>query len=433
MRRTILSITTGLMTGFLALGVAWATAGLTPQSTSAAPQPKKTKTPSPTPTPSPTASPSPTRVEFPPGRLPGGVFKVGAVDTSIAPIPVSEGGKWNAHGADHDCGPIGYEYLPDSDPSCLRSFDRVWATGVDQTHDLGIFARTMAISNGEDTLVFVVLDTVSWFYGYDPSICPHDPDALQPQDTCGTRAITLDLSHKLGIPVENFVIASTHTHASADTTARGPSWYYEYVRDQIKESVTEAVGSMEYAELETGSIPAKAFNIDRRRVTRAVPDSELGWLRAVSLNDPGKTISTLVNFSAHTTVTAGNADMHSGFIGHLSKRLNELWGGTTVFMPGGLGDQTVERSLGRDGIGYGLANYVYESAKQSAYTLESNEIVAKQKIVTIPADNVSLVAMNKAGIFMRDSTVPGPHAQDLRKACSKWGVGAPPAVWERAP
>ena len=29
---------------------------------------------------------------------------------------------------------------------------------------------------------------------------------------------------------------------------------------------------------------------------------------------------------------------------------------------------------------------------------------------SIPADNASLVAANKAGIFMRDTTVPGPHA-----------------------
>ena len=37
---------------------------------------------------------------------------------------------------------------------------------------------------------------------------------------------------------------------------------------------------MQPAELQTGAIPAKAFNIDRRLVTRAVPDAELTWLRA---------------------------------------------------------------------------------------------------------------------------------------------------------
>jgi hypothetical protein len=180
---------------------------------------------------------------------------------------------------------------------------------------------------------------------------------------------------------------------------------------------------MQPAEIQTGAIAAKAFNIDRRIVTRAVPDDELTWARAVALPpgqdgtggepgdvEPGHTIVTLVNYAAHPTVTASNADLHSGFVGHIAERLEQLWGGSMVFMQGGLGDQTVQRSLGRQGIGYGLANYVYESASKSAYTLQSNEIVVEQKILTIPADNASLVALNKAGVFMRDSTVPGPHA-----------------------
>ena len=433
MRRALRSLIIGVLTGVMVLGVAWATTGLIPISESesateelkaeAVPPALAEKAGDPETVPAVTA---------PSGqRLPGGTFLVGAHNASIAPVPVSEGGRWNPHGNGYDCGPIEQEYLPNSDPSCLRTFDRVWATGVDQASDLGIYARAIAISNGEKTLAFVVLDTVSWFYGYDPSICPDDASAPMPQDTCGTRAITQDLSAELGIPVENFVIASTHTHASADTTARGPSWYYEFVRDQIKEAVRGAVASMQPAELQTGAIPAKAFNIDRRIVTRAVPDAELTWLRAVALtqeegSEPGRsgehgnphddevapqqTIATLVNFSAHPTVTAGNADMHSGFIGHLAKRLGELWGGSTVFMPGGLGDQTVQRSFGRDGIGYGLAELVYESAQASPYTLSSNEIVSEQRILQIPADNASLVALNKVGVFMRDTTIPGPHA-----------------------
>ena len=414
MRRFLFSALTGVLTGLLALGVAWGTAGLAPSGLKA-PGPKQT------PTPTPTASSAPAPVTVPSGgRLPGGTFLVGAHNESIAPIPVSEGGRWNAHGNGYNCGPFQTEYLPNSDPSCLRTFDREWATGVDEASNLGIFARAMAVSNGEETIAFVVLDTVSWFYGYHPSICPDDKNSPRPNDTCGTRAITHDLSEELGIPVKNFVIASTHTHASADTTARGPSWYYEYVREQIKDAVRGAVASMQPAQLQTGAVPAKAFNIDRRIVTRAIPDAELTWLRAVALSDhPGKdphgkkageTIVTLVNYSAHPTVTASNSDMHSGFIGHLAQRLEQLWGGSTVFMPGGLGDQTVQRSFGRQGIGYGLAELVYESGQQTSYTLQSNQIVTQQRILTIPADNASLTALNLAGVFMRDTTVPGPHA-----------------------
>jgi hypothetical protein len=441
MLRVLRAAFSGVLIGVVVLGVAWATTGLAPVGTSTPKNPPAGWTgKNPTSGPGSTFSPSSAAPEVmapSEGRLPGGTFLVGAHNESIAPILESDGGHWNPHGNGYDCGPIAQEYLPNSDPSCLRTFDREWATGVDEASDLGIFARAMAISNGEKTVAFVVLDTVSWFYGYDPSICPDDPNSPQPQDTCGSRAITQDLSAELDIPVENFVIASTHTHASADTTARGPSWYYEYVRDQIKDAIRGAVASMQQAELVTGAIPAKAFNVDRRIVTRAVPDAELTWLRAVALsNHPGKdprgkrageTIATLVNFSAHPTVTASNSDMHSGFIGHLAQRLEQLWGGSTVFMPGGLGDQTVQRSFGRQGIGYGLANLVYESAQYSSYKLQSNDIIAEQRILTIPADNASLVALNKAGVFMRDTTIPGPHATGPSHSVQKKGRARTPS------
>ena len=96
-------------------------------------------------------------------------------------------------------------------------------------------------------------------------------------------------------------------------------------------------------------------------------------------------------------------------------------------MPGGLGDQTVNRGFGRDGIGYGLAELVYESGRYSPYTLQSNEIVSEQRILTIPADNASLVALNKAGVFMRDSTVPGPHATGPSESVQQKGRAQTPS------
>lgn len=440
MRRLLNIVITGISTGVLILGVAWATTGLVPvgsedvvsedleiaegADSSAVLEP-------------------PVQLEATVAgqRLPEGVFLVGAHNASIAPVTVADGGDWNPHGNGYDCGPFAQEYTPDSDPSCLRTFDREWATGVDHTDDLGVYARAMAIGNGEDTVAFVVIDAISWFYGYDPSLCPDDPEALQPQDTCGSRAIAESLSEELGIPAKNFVIAAQHTHASVDTTANGPAWYYEHVRDQIKEALRGAVANMQPAKLETGATDAKHFNVDRRYITRAVPDYELNWLRAVALPPgeyaaggqpgevpPGQTIATLVNYAVHPTITAGNKDLHSGLIGHLDERLRELWGGSTVFFPGGLGDQTVDRGIGRKGHGYGLADLIFESAP-NATTIRSNEIVTEQRVLTIPADNMSLVALNKAGIFMRDTTIPGPHAAGPSQSVQqKGGANTPSCV-----
>jgi hypothetical protein len=407
------AVGTGMLTGALVLGAAWATVAVLPPRGTVSP----TQSDDDGAGGQEAATESVTASEG--ERLPDGSFYVGAADESIAPVSVADGGRWIRHGKDGQCPGPAEAYTPLSDPNCLRTFDGNWATGVDEAHDRGIYARAAAISNGETTIAFAALDTVSWFYGYDPKFCPDDPAAPLPQDTCGSRAIAEDLSADLGIPASNFVIAATHTHASADTAMGSPSWYFELVRDATKTAITKAVENMQLATLETGAVSAKAFNVDRRIITRAVPDYEMTWLRAVAAppagGDPGpvparETISTLVNYSVHTTVTAGNKDIHSGFVGHLAERLNDEWGGNTVFIPGGLGDQTVNRGFGRDGHGYGLAELVLESSEQTGYTLRSNDIVTEQRIITVPADNLSLVGANKAGVFVRDTTIPGDHA-----------------------
>ncbi|MDQ3964140.1 MAG: hypothetical protein M3277_09570 [Actinomycetota bacterium] len=475
MRRILSSFITGGLIGALVLGVAWATSGLLPVGGDrvrgvasdhghahigdAAVQQASM---------------------IPAGeRLPNGLFRVGTADISIAPVQYPDG-PWLAHrsgDADPSDGTIDCTQFNESaeaqvytrlvKPGCINTFDGKWATGVDDVHGLGLQARAMALSNGETTIAFATLDLVSWFYGYDPALCPDSSEPL-PQDTCGSRAITHDLSAELErdlgvvIPPQNFVIAATHTHASPDTAKGAPDWYFQHVRDRTKQALTLAVEDMlqnPLTQIQTGAISAKPFNVDRRIVTRAFPDYELTWLRAVTVpgtaplapvapaassegsekpgnahghgkpgnphnsptptptptTDPSpvekpETIATLVSYSVHTTVTAGNAQVHSGFVGHLDQRLEELWGGNTLFIPGGLGDQTVVRGFGRDGHGYGLAELVVRSAGQTGYTLKSNEIKTMQKVITVPADNLSLVAANKAGVFVRDATIPGPHA-----------------------
>lgn len=482
MRRFLTSMLTGALTGALVLSVAWATIGVIPQRRSSQVRER-----------SDTAN---TRSHRHPAvdeevmaeartaaigqRLPDGLFRVGTAETSIAPIQYPEG-PWLAHDPndsanDPSDGAINCTTFFESaeaqvynsnivKPGCINTFDGRWATGVDDVHGLDLKARAMAISNGEATIAFAALDVVSWFYGYDPKFCPDDTTPV-PQDTCGSRAIAHALSEEiereLGVvmPAENFVIAATHTHASPDTAKGAPDWYFQHVRDRTKQALKQAVQDMlenPVAQIETGAISAKPFNVDRRIVTRAFPDYELTWLRAVTVpgiqeptatapvtdvdkpgngngsgkpDDPGKpgssptptpepspseepepeTIATLVNYSVHTTVTAGNAQMHSGFVGHLDRKLEELWGGNTVFIPGGLGDQTVVRGFGRDGHGYGLAELVVRSAGQTGYTLKSNDMRTMQRVVAVPADNLSLVAANKAGLFVRDTTIPGPHA-----------------------
>ncbi len=392
MRTKLFSIISGVLTGALFLGAAWATAGLLPVNEGTSDGAVSTPA-----VPAKVLAAAQTAAEG--EQLPGGLFKVGASKVSIAPKSVAEGGPWIRHGKDGNCQGQSTLYTPLANPSCLRTFDSNWATGVDEAAGLGVYVRALSISNGRETVALAVMDTVGWFAGYPAEICAD----------CGAIAIARSLQSTTGIPADNIVISSTHTHASADTVMASPRWYFELVRDAVKQAITQANANAELASIETGTTPARAFNTDRRIVTRAVPDYELSWLRAIAADDTN-TITTMVNFSVHPTITAGNRDLHSGLVGHLAKRLESTWGGTTLFMPAGLGDQTVNRGFGRDGFGEGLADLVISSQAASAHTLKTNDIVTDRRVLQIPADNLSLVAANKGGVFVRDSNIPGEFA-----------------------
>jgi hypothetical protein len=102
-------------------------------------------------------------------------------------------------------------------------------------------------------------------------------------------------------------------------------------------------------------------------------------------------------------------------------------------MVGGLGDQTVHRGFGRDGHGHGLAHVVLDSALANGYTLKSNGIVAEQQVIIVPGDNLSLVAANKANIFVRDTTIPGPHAGGPATSVQQKGGNVSPSCVGASP
>lgn len=420
MRRTILSVATGALTGILAIGVAWSTAGLAPVGGEVARESRTALDPQLL------EQVAQAQAANDGTRLPGGVFRVGAAKVSLAPKPLSEGGPWMRHGKDGNCPGQSTLYAPGQDSRCLRTFDSNWATGVDSQYDMGVWVRAMTISNGEETVAFAVMDLIGYFAGYPEEIC----------GDCGIQAITQDLESSLGIPAENMVISSTHVHSSADTVMATPSWYFELVRDAVKEAITEAYASEQLATIEIGATSAKAFNVDRRIVTRAVPDYELTWFRANAIEpqDPAKpSIAHMVNFSVHPTITAGNRELHSGLVGHLAERLEGEWGGTTLFTPAGLGDQTVNRGFGRDGFGYGLAEVALRSQQENGYTLQSNEIVAEQRILRVPVDNSTLLAGNLGGIFVREDTIPGPFADGPWTSVSQRGGANTPSCVAASP
>jgi hypothetical protein len=348
-------------------------------------------------------------------QLPGGWFRAGTGVRTLVP-PAN---KWTPKA---DCQNKAPEqiYTPVTPEGCLITFDMLWADGVDAENPISV--RAAAIGNGKDTMVMAVMDTVGYMAAY--------PAATSCAD-CGITQITTSLGTELGIPAKNFVIESTHTHAAPSTIADGPIWYYEFVRDQVKAAIRAAVADLQSnppVRIETGAVAAKAFNTDRRLVDRAVPDYELGWVRAFvpapnEQSDPNagvaeETILTLGNFAVHPTVRTSNARLHSGLVGPFTRRLEEQLGGMGLFSPGALGDQRVDRAYGVNGLGIGMADLVIGDVARGGHVLQSNDIAVARTEVQIPVENQLFVGLLASGYAVRELLPPfggGPLAVEVHK------------------
>jgi hypothetical protein len=334
-------------------------------------------------------------------RLPKGWFRVGSKTTTL--VPPAKRLKSKA-----ECEESGQQttlYTPLTPEGCLITFDGLWVDGVDRANPIS--ARAIAVSNGQSTVVFTLMDVVGYMAAYPASLCA----------TCGIDPITKSLSAELKIPAANMIISSSHTHAAPSTIANGGAWYYEFVRDQVKAAIRGAVAGLRSSplvRLETGATSAKAFNVDRRIQNRAIPDYELAWMRAFVPTSKGKrTIATFGNFAVHPTIRNANARLHSGMVGPFTRRVTQRLGGASLFLPGALGDQTPDKGFGINGIGIGLADALIADVRRGGYVLRTNDIAVARTSVQVPIENQFFVGALAAGYAVRDFLPPyggGPHA-----------------------
>ena len=416
MRAVLRAAVTGLTVGVVGLGSAWGAAVI---STPSLPTPPVSVPASAGITDDESAdAPLTAPAAFVPGqRLDAGWFLAGSGTATLVP-PAS---KVKSKAECQKAAGQSTVYTPLTPEGCLITFDGLWMDGVDEANPIA--ARSIALSNGESTVVFTLMDVVGYMAAYPADLCAD----------CGIDAITKSLATELKIPAQNMQISSSHTHAAPSTIAKGAPWYYEYVRDQVKVSIRAAVADLKNSpqvRLETGATSAKAFNVDRRIQNRAVPDYELAWLRAfvpattttvdengkkndTTTTTPEQTIATFGNFAVHPTIRNANARLHSGMVGPFTRRVSEALGGASLFLPGALGDQTPDKSFGINGIGIGLAEALIADVRQGGYVLKTNDIEVARTTVQVPIENQFFVGALAVGYAVRDFLPPyggGPHA-----------------------
>ncbi|HJL20361.1 MAG TPA: neutral/alkaline non-lysosomal ceramidase N-terminal domain-containing protein [Sandaracinaceae bacterium LLY-WYZ-13_1] len=223
----------------------------------------------------------------------GGTLEVGAAAVAITPtiddttdiITVDVDGDGEFEPGDGD------EF---ADRDGVPGFQGVWIAGFGNAraasgvHD-DLWARAIAMRNGDTTIVLVVLDLVGWFRT--------DMEPIR------ERVVDLDIDH--------VAIGATHTHQGRDTigiwgitstTSGADAAYNETVHERAAQAIRDAIDDLRPANVQYANVDLR----DRGDVTRWVGDlrdpiildPEMRIMRFVEAGGDA-TIATLVNFGAH--------------------------------------------------------------------------------------------------------------------------------------
>jgi hypothetical protein len=270
------------------------------------------------------------------------------------------------------------------------------STGVETP----ISARALAISKGGQTLVFAAIDTQGHFLAYqgDPMGATNGP--------FGFADMRQRVSGDRGVPTQNIIIQAIHDHAGPDDTG---IWggltndYLQFVADQTVAAIEAALDQQKPASLYEASIDTAPFNLLANVLPSAYPqDTDLRTLVAKAGN--GKTIATLVNYSAHPTVLgSSNTLISPDWPGATRDALEKSSpGSVAIVMVASVGrtQPDTTNTMGSDFAA--VAAYGSEIATLSLQSLANAQrvegpIAATEVQLVEEADNALLVGLNTGG------------------------------------
>jgi hypothetical protein len=346
-----------------------------------------------------------------PGKLAGGNFLVGADAVDLLPSPTLFGGeKWQTVGCTRlEDGELDRTHMLPGDghghPFASKDCIYLGGFGIPAPvrpaavyDDGGVWVRTLAISNGESTVVMQIIDAVGWFYKYAPAIC----------DGCGIADMRAKIAADSGIPEANISIGATHSHAGPDGYGGWgglPTWYWNQIRDSVIASAKAALLNLEPAEITVGEAVLRDFNNERRDHYYSTADYQATWLQAK--NAGGEVLATLANYAGHPTFV-GEATLHADWPGAASRRLEAIYGGVGLLFEGGLGNVSF-RGKGGEGddqeaefAGRAFADALAGDVGIGGTKLTTNDVAASVAEMQHPVTNPVLAAGGLVSLFARD-------------------------------
>ncbi len=254
----------------------------------------------------------------------------------------------------------------------LGGYGGPWSRRADGAWD-DIYARALAISDGNETFVVLSLGVTGI-------------------SNVQIKQIEKKISSAAGVPTGNIVITVTHTHGGPDLQGifgGSHEEYRAYVRKQAAKAAAEAVASAEPAVITMARKTARGLVRNRRGGEHL--DENLYVLQAGN-RQSGEVIATSVIFGAHSNITDGSCTKISPcFTGGLAARLEEVYGGVSIFLPGVMGDQnpiTEDIDCGhRRAIAYGeriAEETVAALSKDNEYQDTYKELAVRPSSALIP-------------------------------------------------
>jgi hypothetical protein len=270
------------------------------------------------------------------------VYRVGAAKREINPNNAD--GTW---GAAHECIHLGGYGFGDGKVAGqvpLGLFDERCATGI---LDPGVYVRAFVVSTDdtpEHALAIAEIEAQGYFVAYQ-------------EGPYGMHDIRKQVAGEVGIPEERVILSSNHTHAGPDTIGVWggvPKTYLEFVASQTVAAIKAAWKDSKPATLWFGTTLAGDGSADDlisnqfgSDPANAMTDDELRVIQARDMSD-GRPFATFVNLSAHPTVMGGdNTLVSADWPGPAAEKLEALYGGEAMAVPGTLG-----RSQPNDGPSY---------------------------------------------------------------------------------
>ncbi len=237
-------------------------------------------------------------------------------------------------------------------------------------HD-DLYARALAIQDGEKTIVLVALDLIGFF-----------------------RPDVQDVIRRVQQPKIEILIASTHTHHGPDTMGLwGPDQktrgvdadYLADIKIKIADVIHASLSDLKPASIKWASVHVPGLSANFRNPE--IMDDELTLLQFVS-RDNISTYATLFNFPCHPEVLwTENPNITSDYVGYLRDEVEKQTGAPCIFFAGALGgmlspdvkDHSFEEAefMGKKLAKEGLNALAVVSSQHSTFSFEKKEVKAK--------------------------------------------------------